>query len=346
MKNKLLTLVLAGVMVVGCSMPAFAADRIDVNGKPHYSQNGAVEEETWSWDGKNDMELNNYNGGGIISYGELTITQSGTNTITAENAGIIAINGDLTITGDGTLKVDVVEGKESETREVGGIGVRMGDLNINDTTVEVSAKGTSDRTSACALETYDGDINITDATVTATAEAKSGTAVGIIAIGGGCDVNVNITNSDVTAEGDTAAIAAAGSPKETNTVEKPELLKYQKDDEKPDTEYWAGKINLKDCRLKDANQKVLDASLTIQKRTYEGQVIGTGEGKITSEDFDKRVAKKVEITTEELGKSLHDTTKVGAPKTADTSNVLLWNMMSLICVAAIGTAMLKSRKVR
>ena len=56
------------------------------------------EAQTWVWDGAGNMTLNNYNGGGIYSEGNLTLELNGTNKITStDGSSGVAVDGNLTI---------------------------------------------------------------------------------------------------------------------------------------------------------------------------------------------------------------------------------------------------------
>lgn len=156
---------------------AMAAEWVNVGGT-HYD--AAVGDETWSWDGANDMQLKGYNGGSIEAAGHLDLTYEGDNTVTnSDGEGISVVNGvnesaELNITGgaDDSLTVDA----------------------------------TSD-----AVESA-GDINISgDGTITSTASRADGIdAEGNLTISGGGTVNAT-GSSDGIEVGGNATIDTSGN---------------------------------------------------------------------------------------------------------------------------------------
>lgn len=156
---------------------AMAAEWVNVGGN-HYD--AAAGDETWSWDGANDMQLKGYNGGSIEAAGHLDLTYEGDNTVTNGNGeGISVVNGvnesaELNITGgaDDSLTVDA----------------------------------TSD-----AVESA-GDINISgDGTITSTASRADGIdAEGNLTISGGGTVNAT-GSSDGIEVGGNATIDTSGN---------------------------------------------------------------------------------------------------------------------------------------
>ena len=82
-----------------------------------YNTAASDEAGTWSWDGADDLKLNNYNGGEIQAAGKLNVNYSGTNIVTAEWIESINVshgtneNAELNIQGDegGTLSVTSTE---------------------------------------------------------------------------------------------------------------------------------------------------------------------------------------------------------------------------------------------
>lgn len=156
---------------------AMAAEWVNVGGT-HYD--AAAGDETWSWDGANDMQLKGYNGGSIEAAGHLDLTYEGDNTVTnSDGEGISVVNGvnesaELNITGgaDDSLTVDA----------------------------------TSD-----AVESA-GDINISgDGTITSTASRADGIdAEGNLSISGGGTVNAT-GSSDGIEVGGNATIDTSGN---------------------------------------------------------------------------------------------------------------------------------------
>jgi len=97
---------------------SLAAEWVKV-GETKYNAGTAAGDETgtWSWDGADDLKLNNYNGGEIQAAGKLNVNYSGNNIVTADwIEGIKASHGknenaELNIQGDegGTLSVTSTE---------------------------------------------------------------------------------------------------------------------------------------------------------------------------------------------------------------------------------------------
>lgn len=95
---------------------SLAAEWVKVGGNK-YNTAASDEADTWSWDGADDLKLNNYNGGEIQAAGKLNVNYSGTNIVTAEWIESINVshgtneNAELNIQGDegGTLSVTSTE---------------------------------------------------------------------------------------------------------------------------------------------------------------------------------------------------------------------------------------------
>ena len=97
---------------------SLAAEWVKV-GETKYNAGTAAGDETgtWSWDGADDLKLNNYSGGEIQAAGKLNVNYSGTNIVTAEWIESINVshgtneNAELNIQGDegGTLSVTSTE---------------------------------------------------------------------------------------------------------------------------------------------------------------------------------------------------------------------------------------------
>ena len=95
---------------------SLAAEWVKVGGNK-YNTAASDEAGTWSWDGADDLKLNNYNGGEIQAAGKLNVNYSGTNIVTAEWIESIKVshgtneNAELNIQGDegGTLSVTSAE---------------------------------------------------------------------------------------------------------------------------------------------------------------------------------------------------------------------------------------------
>lgn len=135
---------------------AMAAEWVNVGG---YQYDAAAGDETWSWDGANDMQLNGYNGGPIEAAGRLDLTYEGSNTVTNDSGEGISV-------GDGF----------NEKAELNITGGASDSLTVD---------ATSD-----AIES-EGNINISgDGTITSTASRGDGIdAEGNLTISGGGTVN-------------------------------------------------------------------------------------------------------------------------------------------------------------
>ena len=107
------TLTVSSLLMPSVSL---AAEWVKVGGNK-YNTAASDEAGTWSWDGADDLKLNNYNGGEIQAAGKLNVNYSGTNIVTAEWIESINVshgtneNAELNIQGDegGTLSVTSTE---------------------------------------------------------------------------------------------------------------------------------------------------------------------------------------------------------------------------------------------
>ena len=156
---------------------AMAAEWVNVGGTQY---DAAAGDETWSWDGANDMQLNGYNGGPIEAAGRLDLTYEGGNTVTNDS-------------GEGISVVDGV----SQNAELNITGGASDALTVD---------ATSD-----AIESQ-GDINISgDGTVNSTASRADGIdAEGNLTISGGGTVNAT-GSSDGIEVGGNATIDTSGN---------------------------------------------------------------------------------------------------------------------------------------
>ncbi len=156
---------------------AMAAEWVNVGGT-HYD--AAAGDETWSWDGANDMQLKGYNGGSIEAAGHLDLTYEGDNTVTNDSGEGISV-------GDGV----------NEKAELNITGGASDSLTVD---------ATSD-----AIESQ-GNINISgDGTITSTASRGDGIdAEGNLTISGGGTVNAT-GSSDGIEVGGNATIDTSGN---------------------------------------------------------------------------------------------------------------------------------------
>lgn len=176
---------------------AMAAEWVNVGGT-HYD--AAAGDETWSWDGANDMQLKGYNGGSIEAAGHLDLTYEGDNTVTnSDGEGISVVNGDnesaeLNITGgaDDSLTVDAT----SDAVE------SAGDINISGDGTITSTASRADGIDAEGNLTISGGgtVNATGSSdgIEVGGNATIGTSGNVVAKGGssnGLDVNGSLTIS-------------------------------------------------------------------------------------------------------------------------------------------------------
>lgn len=174
---------------------AMAAEWVNVGGT-HYD--AAAGDETWSWDGANDMQLKGYNGGSIEAAGHLHLTYEGDNTVTnSDGEGISVVNGvnesaELNITGgaDDSLTVDAT----SDAVE------SAGDINISGDGTITSTASRADGIDAEGNLTISGGgtVNATGSSdgIEVGGNATIDTSGNVVAKGGsnnGLDVNGNLT---------------------------------------------------------------------------------------------------------------------------------------------------------
>lgn len=205
---------------------SLAAEWVYVDGAQYNAGTAAGDAAgTWSWDGADDMKLNNYNGGKIRADGKLNISYSGSNTVTNDSGwGILvedgnAENAELNIQGDASSTLNVTSNYDaiSSNRDINidGAGTvnatsteadaigAVGDLTIKGSG-NVNATGKSDGIRA------DGNITIDNSgAVTAKATEDQGIVAGRnLTIKGGGTV-------EASSEKD-AAVEAKGSLAATN----------------------------------------------------------------------------------------------------------------------------------
>ena len=107
---------------------SLAAEWVDVGGT-QYNAGTAAGDDTWSWDGADDMKLNGYNGGPIEAEGKLNVNYSGNNTVTNDSgSGIRVTDGanedaELNIQGDASSTLNVTSSSDAIWSE--------GDINID-----------------------------------------------------------------------------------------------------------------------------------------------------------------------------------------------------------------------
>ena len=203
---------------------SLAAEWVKVGGNK-YNTAASDEAGTWSWDGADDLKLNNYNGGEIQAAGKLNVNYSGTNIVTAEWIESINVshgtneNAELNIQGDegGTLSVTSTEDAILSTGNINIDGA--GSVNATSTGFDainaggdlaIKGSGNVNATGASDGIRANGNITIDDSgAVTARATKDKGI---------GTDKNLTIKGGETveaSSEKD-AAVEAKGSLAATN----------------------------------------------------------------------------------------------------------------------------------
>ena len=203
---------------------SLAAEWVKVGGNK-YNTAASDEASTWSWDGADDLKLNNYNGGEIQAAGKLNVNYSGTNIVTAEWIESINVshgtneNAELNIQGDegGTLSVTSTEDAILSTGNINIDGA--GSVNATSTGFDainaggdlaIKGSGNVNATGASDGIRANGNITIDDSgAVTARATKDKGI---------GADKNLTIKGGgtvEASSEKD-AAVEAKGSLAATN----------------------------------------------------------------------------------------------------------------------------------
>ena len=203
---------------------SLAAEWVKVGGNK-YNTAASDEAGTWSWDGADDLKLNNYNGGEIQAAGKLNVNYSGTNIVTAEWIESIKVshgtneNAELNIQGDegGTLSVTSTEDAILSTGNINIDGA--GSVNATSTGFDainaggdlaIKGSGNVNATGASDGIRANGNITIDDSgAVTARATKDKGI---------GADKNLTIKGGGTvkaSSEKD-AAVEAKGSLAATN----------------------------------------------------------------------------------------------------------------------------------
>lgn len=205
---------------------SLAAEWVKVGGNK-YNTAASDEAGTWSWDGANDLKLNNYNGGEIQAAGKLNVNYSGNNIVTADwIEGIKASHGknenaELNIQGDAGSTLSVTS-TEDAILSTGNINIDgAGSVNATSTGLDainaggdlaikgsgnVNATGTSDGIRA------NGNITIDDngaVAARATKDKGIGTDKNLTIKGGGTVEASSEKDAAVEAKGSLAATNAS-----------------------------------------------------------------------------------------------------------------------------------------
>lgn len=205
---------------------SLAAEWVKVGGNK-YNTAASDEAGTWSWDGADDLKLNNYNGGEIQAAGKLNVNYSGTNIVTAEWIESINVshgtneNAELNIQGDegGTLSVTSTEDAILSTGNINIDGA--GSVNATSTGLDainaggdlaIKGSGNVNATGASDGIRANGNITIDDSgavTARATKDKGIGTDKNLTIKGGGTVEASSEKDAAVEAKGSLAATNAS-----------------------------------------------------------------------------------------------------------------------------------------
>lgn len=183
---------------------SLAAEWVKV-GETKYNAGTAAGDETgtWSWDGADDLKLNNYNGGEIQAAGKLNVNYSGTNIVTADwIEGIKASHGknenaELNIQGDAgsTLSVTSTEDAILSTGNInidgaGSVNATSAGFDAIDAEGDLAIKGSGNVNATGVSDGIraNGNITIDDSgavTARATKDKGIGTDKNLTIKGGG-----------------------------------------------------------------------------------------------------------------------------------------------------------------
>ena len=205
---------------------SLAAEWVKV-GETKYNAGTAASDEagTWSWDGADDLKLNNYNGGEIQAAGKLNVNYSGTNIVTAEWIESINVshgtneNAELNIQGDAgsTLSVTSTEDAILSTGNInidgaGSVNATSTGLDAINAGGDLAIKGSGNVNATGASDGIRANGNITiDDSGAVTARATKDKGIGTdknLTIKGGSQVKANSEKD--------AAVEAKGSLAATN----------------------------------------------------------------------------------------------------------------------------------
>lgn len=205
---------------------SLAAEWVKVGGNK-YNTAASDEAGTWSWDGADDLKLNNYNGGEIQAAGKLNVNYSGTNIVTADwIEGIKASHGtnenaELNIQGDADSTLSVTS-TEDAILSTGNINIDgAGSVNATSTGFDainaggdlaIKGSGNVNATGASDGIRANGNITIDDSgavTARATEDKGIGTDKDLTIKGGGTVEASSEKDAAVEAKGSLAATNAS-----------------------------------------------------------------------------------------------------------------------------------------
>ena len=205
---------------------SLAAEWVKVGGNK-YNTAASDEAGTWSWDGADDLKLNNYNGGEIQATGKLNVNYSGTNIVTAEWIESINVshgtneNAELNIQGDAGSTLSVTS-TEDAILSTGNINIDgAGSVNATSTGFDainaggdlaIKGSGNVNATGASDGIRANGNITIDDSgvvTARATEDKGIGTGKNLTIKGGGTVEASSEKDAAVEAKGSLAATNAS-----------------------------------------------------------------------------------------------------------------------------------------
>ena len=205
---------------------SLAAEWVKVGGNK-YNTAASDEAGTWSWDGADDLKLNNYNGGEIQAAGKLNVNYSGTNIVTAEWIEGINVshgtneNAELNIQGDAGSTLSVTS-TEDAILSTGNININgAGSVNATSTGFDainaggdlaIKGSGNVNATGASDGIRANGNITIDDSgavTARATEDKGIGTDKDLTIKGGGTVEASSEKDAAVEAKGSLAATNAS-----------------------------------------------------------------------------------------------------------------------------------------
>ncbi len=207
---------------------SLAAEWVKV-GETKYNAGTAAGDETgtWSWDGADDLKLNNYNGGEIQAAGKLNVNYSGNNIVTADwIEGIKASHGknenaELNIQGDAGSTLSVAS-TEDAILSTGNINIDgAGSVNATSTGLDainaggdlaIKGSGNVNATGASDGIRANGNITIDDngaVAARATKDKGIGTDKNLTIKGGGTVEASSEKDAAVEAKGNLAATNAS-----------------------------------------------------------------------------------------------------------------------------------------
>lgn len=205
---------------------SLAAEWVKVGGNK-YNTAASDEAGTWSWDGADDLKLNNYNGGEIQAAGKLNVNYSGTNIVTAEWIESINVshgtneNAELNIQGDAgsTLSVTSTEDAILSTGNInidgaGSVNATSTGFDAIDAGGDLAIKGSGNVNATGASDGIraNGNITIDDSgavTARATEDKGIGTDKNLTIKGGGTVEASSEKDAAVEAKGSLAATNAS-----------------------------------------------------------------------------------------------------------------------------------------